>query len=77
MFQSIRSKINDLSLKVGVAVVAAVPAAAMAQGDPFTAAMTEATGKVTTYAGALVTLGAVAVVFMIGLKYVKKIVRAA
>jgi hypothetical protein len=45
--------------------------------DPFTAAMTDATSKVTTYAGALVGLSAVAVVFMIGVKYVKKIKGAA
>ena len=44
--------------------------------DPFTAAMTEATTKVSTYAAALVGLGAVAVIFMIALKYVKKIPRA-
>jgi len=45
--------------------------------DPFTTALTEATTKVGTYAAALVGLSAVAVVFMIALKYVKKIPRAA
>lgn len=50
--------------------------AANASTDPFDAALASATSAVTSYAGDLVTLGAVAVVFMIGLKYVKKIVKA-
>ena len=45
--------------------------------DPFTTAMTEATTKVGTYAAALVGLAAVSVVFMIAIKYVKKLPRAA
>lgn len=45
--------------------------------DPFTTAMTDATTKVGTYAAAIVGLGAVSVAFMIALKYVKKIVKAA
>lgn len=44
--------------------------------DPFETAMTNATTKVGIYAAALVGLGAVSVVFMIGLKYVKRIPRA-
>lgn len=55
---------------VGTGVVMAQAA------DPFQAAMTTATANVGTYAAALVGLGAVAVVFMIALKYVKKIPRA-
>lgn len=59
-------------------VAATLPAVAMAQAvDPFSTALTEATTKVGTYAAALVGLGAVAVIFMIALKYVKKIPRAA
>lgn len=55
----------------------AAPAVVFAQGaDPFTTAMTSATEKVGVYAAALVGLGAVAVVFMIALKYVKKIPKA-
>jgi len=51
---------------------------AMAQStDPFQAALTEATGKVNEYAAALVGLAAVGVVFMIAIKYVKKIRGAA
>lgn len=61
-----------------VALVVSLPALAMAQGvDPFTTALTDATTKVGVYAAALVGLGAVAVIFMIALKYVKKIPRAA
>lgn len=44
--------------------------------DPFDAAMTTATTKVGAYAAALVGLAAVSVVFMIAIKYVKKIPRA-
>lgn len=52
--------------------------AAFAQAvDPFTTAMTTATGKVGEYAAALVGLAAVGVVFMIAIKYVKKIRGAA
>lgn len=69
----LRNKLRHLAL---IAATSA-PVAAFAQGvDPFTTAMTEATAKVGTYAAALVGLGAVAVIFMIALKYVKKIPRA-
>jgi len=66
------------ALRASVVAVAAVPSLVLAQAaaDPFTAAMTQATTKVGEYAAALVVLGAVAVVFMIALKYVKKIPRA-
>lgn len=72
---SIRSKVAALT---AIATCAALSApAVMAQvTDPFDTAMTEATEKVGSYAAALVGLGAVAVVFMIALKYVKKIPRA-
>lgn len=60
-----------------VATVALAPVLASAQvTDPFDAALTTATTKVTSYAGALVGLAAVAVVFMIAIKYVKKIPKA-
>lgn len=58
-------------------VATSAPVLAFAQAvDPFATAMTEATDKVGEYASALVGLGAVAVIFMIALKYVKKIPRA-
>lgn len=44
--------------------------------DPFDTAMATATTKVGAYAAALVGLAAVAVVFMIAIKYVKRIPRA-
>lgn len=60
-------------LKAGVAAVAALPMIASAQTDPFTEVMTDVTDKVTTYAGALVVLAGVSVVYMVAVKYVKKI----
>lgn len=69
-------KLQDKALAASVLVLASVPAMAQTVTDPFEAAMTEATTKVGSYAAALVGLGAVAVVFMIALKYVKKIPRA-
>lgn len=62
-----------------LALIAATsaPVLAFAQAvDPFETAMTTATDRVGEYAAALVGLGAVAVIFMIALKYVKKIPRA-
>ena len=60
-----------------VAFALALPVLAQATpADPFTTAMTNATTKVGLYAAALVGLSAVAVVFMIAMKYVKKIPRA-
>lgn len=70
-------RINTLYRNAGIALVGALPVLASAQTDPFTDAIGDATTKVGTYAAALVTLGAVAVLFMIALKYVKKIPRAA
>lgn len=62
---------------VGVALIAPIAFAHAVDTDPFTTAMTDATTKVGTYAAALVGLAAVAVTFMIAMKYVKKIVKAA
>lgn len=74
MFQLTKARAGQL---IALASTAVLSVAAQAQTtDPFTTAMTDATTKVTTYAGALVGLGAVAVIFMIALKYVKKIPRA-
>lgn len=76
MFQQLRSKASDVALKVGTALALVGAGSSAFAVDPFTDAMTSATTSVGTYAAALVTLAAVAVVFMIGMKYVKKIVRA-
>lgn len=63
--------------EVGIAAVTAVPFLAQAQStDPFDSAITEATGKIGSYGAALVGLSAVGVVFMIAMKYVKRIPRA-
>jgi hypothetical protein len=49
---------------------------AQAAADPFDTALATVTTKVTGYAGALVGLAAVAVVFMVAVKYVKKLPKA-
>lgn len=72
MFQ----RLQDKALAASVMLVASVPAFAQTATDPFDTALTEATTKVGSYAAALVGLSAVAVVFMIAMKYVKKIPRA-
>lgn len=80
-FNSFKAAAQRGYLKAGVVVgTALVAVPAFAQGepeDPFAAALAAATAKVGEYSAALVGLGAVAVVFMIALKYVKKIPRAA
>lgn len=50
---------------------------AFAQSDPFATAVAAAEAKVDTYGAALVGLAAVAVLFFIAIKYVKKISHAA
>ena len=70
------SKLQNKLLAASVALVAAVPA--FAQGtDPFDGVIDSVTTNVEKYAGALVILAGVSVVFMIGVKYVKKIRGAA
>lgn len=89
MFQKFNQKLRHIAGDVYESVVDHGRGVAVASGtalssfgasaqtvDPFTTAMTEITGKVETYAGALVVLSAVAVVFMVAMKYVKKIPRA-
>lgn len=75
-FASLADIVSGRSMAVAlVGLGAALPV--LAQGvDPFDTAMTTATTKVTAYAGALVGLAAVAVVFLIAIKYVKRIPRA-
>ena len=78
-----KEKINRLrSLAVRTTAIASgcmLSAAAFAQAvpsDPFDTAITNATTKVTSYATALVGLAAVSVIFMVAIKYVKKIPKA-
>lgn len=75
MLKSVRRFVSEKSLIVGTGLM--VPLLSLAATDPFDTALTAATTKVTSYAGALVGFAAVAVVFMIAIKYVKKLPRAA
>lgn len=77
-FNAVREAASRGYLRAGAAVglgLASLGAFAQAT-DPFDAALTNAQTKVEGYAAALVGLAAVAVVFMIAVKYVKKIPRA-
>lgn len=74
MFQKLSAGYRN----AGIAIATSLPMLAMAQGvDPFETALADATEKIGEYAAALVGVAAVAVVFMIGVKYVKKIRGAA
>lgn len=69
-------------VRIGAAVSAAVflPAMAFAQStptDPFDAALTSITTKVGAYSASLVGLAAVSVGFIVAIKYVKRLPRAA
>lgn len=79
-FTPVRKAVAGAYEKAAVAAmiaIASASASAQAAPDPFTTAMNTATTKVGEYAAALVGLAAVAVVFMIAIKYVKRIPRAA
>lgn len=73
MFQ----KLKDKALAASVMIVASVPAMAQEATDPFDTVLADVTEKVGEYAGALVVLAGVSVVFMIGVKYIKKLRGAA
>lgn len=77
-FNTVKEAVSRGYLRAGAVVGSAVLALpAMAQStDPFDMALDTATTKVSGYAAALVGLSAVAVVFMIAIRYVKKIPRA-
>lgn len=68
---------KQLFAKLAALPALAVSGLALAQTDPVTTAMTTASGQITTYATALVGVAVVAVGFMIGIKYIKKIRGAA
>lgn len=73
--QNVRGKVRNL---VAAAGTIALTGLAMAQtADPFDAAQADGLAKVAKYGASLVTLAAVGVGFMIAIKYVKKIARAA
>lgn len=48
-----------------------------AVSEAFTASVTSVSADIAVYGGALITIAAVGVAFMVGMKYVKKISRAA
>jgi hypothetical protein len=74
-FAFVRGKVARIGAFVSMAAL--MPAAfAQAVTDPFDTALATVTTKVTSYAGALVGLAAVAVVFMVAVKYVKKLPKA-
>lgn len=77
-FNAVKQAVSRGYLRAGAVVgSAALALPAMAQSaDPFDTAIDTATTKVGGYAAALVTLSAVAIVFMIAIKYVKKIPKA-
>lgn len=70
------SRNNAARAVVAVATLPVAIAARAQSTDPFDAAVTEVTTKVGGYGAALVGVAAVAVVFMVAIKYVKKIPRA-
>lgn len=76
MIKRFSSFVSAKSAAVGAALV--LPAMAFAQAaDPFTSAADDIKAKVATYGAELVVVAAVGVVFMVAIKYVKKIARAA
>ena len=75
MLQKLQTRSRNAAIAILVPLMAAAPAFAQST-DPFDTALATATTKVGTYAAALVGLAAVSVVFMIAIKYVKRIPRA-
>ncbi len=80
MFQAIQTAARNLGIRTyATAATLAAPVLSFAQTagtDPFDAALTTVTEKTGAYAAALVGVSAVAVVFMVAMKYVKKLPRA-
>ncbi len=74
-----REALTNVRARAVAGAVLLSPLAVIAQddpSDPFMDAIASATTNLGTYGAALVGLAAVAVVFMIAIKYVKKIPRA-
>jgi len=65
------SRARDAGLLLAIGLANAVAWATPT--DPFDTAVSDITVRVESYGGALVALAAVGVVFMVGMKYVKKI----
>lgn len=78
--QSVREFINrkaPLLVPVALLVGGAAHAQSTGGSSSFTQAVTQASADIATYGAALVGVAAVGVVFMIAIKYVKKIIGAA
>lgn len=76
--QTIGRKATALRDTIALAVLSACTTIAMATpADPFDTALANVSEKVADYAAALVTVAAISVVFMVAVKYVKKIRGAA
>lgn len=74
MFNAIKSKYLAVT---AIASTAMLSVCAFAQAvDPFDTALATVTTSTTKYASALVGVAAIAVVFMIAIKYVKKLPKA-
>lgn len=77
MFKKFNAKFAAIS---ALATTAMLGVSAFAQSttgaDPFDTALATVTASTTKYASALVGVAAIAVVFMIAIKYVKKLPRA-
>lgn len=70
------SRNNAARAVVAITTLPVAMAARAQSTDPFDAAVDQVTTKVGTYGAALVGVAAAAVVFMVAIKYVKKIPRA-
>lgn len=81
MLKNLTSKITAKAVAVSaIATTAMLGVCAFAQTtggtDPFDTALATVTASTTKYASALVGVAAIAVVFMIAIKYVKKLPKA-
>ena len=78
-FNSLKAAVSRGYLRAGAMVgTALVAVPAMAQStDPFEAVIDTTTTKLGVYGAALLGVSAVGIVFAIGIKYIKKIPRAA
>lgn len=77
LLRGLAQNLGNRARNTALLVATSSPMLAMAQStDPFDAAVTTVTGKVEGYGAALVGVAAVAIVFAVAAKYVKKIPRA-
>ena len=74
MLQFLKNAYREVG--IGASLLASAGIASAQAVDPFDTALTTVTEKTGEYAAALVGVSAVAVVFMVAMKYVKKLPRA-